>query len=594
MISRIRILIDAFQKVFAGRTLQVAALAVFGFLSGLFEAIGISILVPLFGLLLQHEGGIGGDRISRFIQSIFLWLGLPLSIWTLLVGMVFLFLAKAMALLLFGYIRTKIIVGYERDMRKDIYRKVLQANWPYLLRQKIGHLENILMSDVNMGAAFLKQISAFILDLTNFCVYSAVAFFIYIKITLIALTTGLALLFFAKPLLVRAKRYAKQRFDLNKIVAHHVNEHMIGLKIIKAFGVEKQVADRGAEFFEGIWGVRIKQYLTQSVFGTLIQPFSMIFILGVFAFLYQRPGFSLPAFIAIIYLIQRIFTHVNDIQQSVSAMLDTIPSVQKLAEVQEEAALYRERFSGEKSFHLQHSIRFDHASFSYDSGKNVLSDVSFEIKQGEMIGVVGASGSGKTTIADLLLRLFCPTSGSIMLDRIDLQSVSLKELRKKVGYVSQEVFLKNDTIANNIRFYDTGVSEEAIESAARAANIYEFIQTLPKKLDTIIGERGVLLSGGQRQRIALARVLARKPEFLILDEATSAVDNESEALIQQSIEKLKGSVTILIIAHRLSTVMNADRIIGLDKGKIVETGNPLSLLGNKQSYFYRLYTGGQA
>jgi ABC-type multidrug transport system fused ATPase/permease subunit len=364
---------------------------------------------------------------------------------------------------------------------------------------------------------------------------------------------------------------------------------MIGLKLIKAFGVEGPVSHVGTEFFQEFRAIRLKQYMTQNVFGVLIQPLSMIFIVGVFAVSYQQTDFSLPAFIAVIYLIQKIFAHVNDIQQSISAMLDTVPSVQKIAEVKKEAAEHKERFSGEKPFRLKHSIRFDHVSFSYDSGKYVLSDVSFEMKRGEMVGVIGVSGSGKTTIADLLLRLFELPQNAITVDGIPINSISLKELRKKVGYVSQEVFLKNDTIANNIRFYDQNIFDETIAESARAANIYDFVQTLPKKFETVIGERGVLLSGGQRQRIALARVLARTPELLILDEATSAVDNESEALIQQSIEKLKGSVTILIIAHRLSTVVNADRLILLDKGKIVETGVPEELLKNKESHFYRLY-----
>lgn len=589
MITRFRAFFRVFQKVFAGRRIHVAALGFFGFLSGLFEGIGISMLVPLFALLLQGEG-FGGDRISRFIQNVFLWFGLPLSVWSLLVAMTVLFFVKAGALLVFGYIRTKIIVDYERDTRKEAYRKFLEAEWPYLLNQKIGHLENVLMNDVNIGAAFLKQVSAFILDITNFAVYSVAALFISVKITLLTLGGGGALLVLARPLLKRTKFFAKRRMEIYKHIAHHVNEHMVGLKLVKAFGVEKAVSDVGAGFFEDFRAIRLKQYLVQSIFGALIQPLSMVFIIGIFAFFYNQPGFSLPAFIAVIYLIQKIFAYVNDIQQSISAMLDTIPSVEKIAEIKETSEAARERFSGEHSFRFQKEICFRGVSFAYDSKKEVLSDVSFSIQRGEIMGIVGISGSGKTTIADLLLRLFRPTSGVITVDGIDLQSVSLKEMRKKIGYVSQEVFLKNDTIAQNIRFYDPTISEEAMIESTRAANIYDFIQTLPKKFETIIGERGVMLSGGQRQRIALARVLARRPELLILDEATSAIDTESEAAIQESIEQLRGRVTILVIAHRLSTVLSADRIIVLDRGKIIEEGSPQELLKDTHSYFSRMHT----
>ena len=195
-----------------------------------------------------------------------------------------------------------------------------------------------------------------------------------------------------------------------------------------------------------------------------------------------------------------------------------------------------------------------------------------------MVGFIGPSGVGKTTIADLLLRLFQPQTGAIMLDDTNIQEIALNAWRNKIGYVPQEVFLLNDTIENNIRFYNDSISHEDIIMSAKMANIFETIEGLPHGFQTEVGERGVKLSGGQRQRIALARTLARKPEILILDEATSALDNESETLIQKSINGLKKKITIIIIAHRLSTVMNADHLFLLDNGKITKEGPPQELL----------------
>ena len=185
------------------------------------------------------------------------------------------------------------------------------------------------------------------------------------------------------------------------------------------------------------------------------------------------------------------------------------------------------------------------------------------MRKGEFLGLIGPSGAGKTTIVDLLLRLLKPGHGSILLDGVDISGIDMKAWRTNVGYVSQDIFLFNESIADNIRFYSSSISDNAIEEAAKLANIHEFVMELPDKYQTVVGERGIRLSGGQRQRIALARVLARRPQILILDEATSALDNESEIKIQESIQKLKGKITILVIAHRLSTILNTDRLISL-------------------------------
>ena len=218
-----------------------------------------------------------------------------------------------------------------------------------------------------------------------------------------------------------------------------------------------------------------------------------------------------------------------------------------------------------------------------------MSNVNFSLKKGEMVGLIGPSGAGKTTIVDLILRLFDPTEGKILIDGDDIKNLDIKDWRKNIGYVSQDIFLQNDTISNNIKFYNDDISEQDIIEGAKMANIYDFINNLPNKFQTIIGERGVLLSGGQRQRIIIARILARKPKLLILDEATSALDNESEIQVQKVIENLKGKITALVIAHRLSTIINSDRLLVIDKGKIVEQGKPQELLEDKESYFYKVY-----
>ena len=222
--------------------------------------------------------------------------------------------------------------------------------------------------------------------------------------------------------------------------------------------------------------------------------------------------------------------------------------------------------------------------------KMILNGVSFSIHIGETVGLIGPSGSGKTSVADLLLRLFKPNKGEVLLDGVSGESFNLEMWRRNIGYVSQDVFLLNSTIEDNIRFYNETLTKDDIEKAAKQANIYDFIVGLPEGFKTITGDRGVMLSGGQRQRIALARALAGKPALLILDEATSALDHESEKLIHESIRALHGKVTVLIIAHRPSTVAETDTIIVLSRGHIIERGSPQELLQNSESYFRKMQT----
>jgi ABC-type multidrug transport system fused ATPase/permease subunit len=205
-----------------------------------------------------------------------------------------------------------------------------------------------------------------------------------------------------------------------------------------------------------------------------------------------------------------------------------------------------------------------------------------------MVGLIGPSGAGKTTIVDLILRLFHPTRGEILLDGCSINEIRINDWRKNIGYVSQDIFLKNDTIANNIKFYNDSITDEEMAKAAKMANIHDFIQSCPEKYDTVIGERGLLISAGQRQRIVIARILAKRPQILILDEATSALDNESEVKIQQVIEKLKNKVTVLLIAHRLSTVMNCTNLLVLQNGEIREQGSPEELISDQETYFYKV------
>ena len=255
----------------------------------------------------------------------------------------------------------------------------------------------------------------------------------------------------------------------------------------------------------------------------------------------------------------------------------------------EDASENKELSKGSRKFKFDKKLELNNINFSYDDSHKILLGVDFVIEKNSSIGLIGPSGVGKTTMVDLITRLFKPQKGQIIIDGVDAEEFSLSEWRKNIAYVPQDVFLINDTIENNIRFFDNSISKEAIIKAAKAANIYKTINNLEDGFETIVGERGVRLSAGQRQRIALARALVRTPSILILDEATSSLDNESEHAIQGSINKIRGKTTIITIAHRLNTIMHSDKLIVLDNGKIIEEGTPKELLKNKDSHFYKMY-----
>ena len=565
---------------------HVAALVIFAVLSPLLEAIGVNAVVPLLSFFMG--GGNATDFINQIVQSFFTLIHIPFTFRYLLGFILGLFVLRSISIIVFGYIRGWINADFLGKESEDIMRRTLLSSWSFSLRQKIGTMHNTLVRDVQQTGGLLGAIVQVIQSFSGFVMYLLVAINISPTMTFYAVVGGGLLMFVLRPFLKRTARLGRETAGVEKQFAQFLSEHIIGMKSIKAAGVELAAIANGASHIRLLRHLSIRQSFVSIVSTSFFQPTALVMVAILFLITYNTSEFNIVSFTASLYLIQKIFVYLESGQNSIQSVITYLPYARNIAVFKRNLDINRESVEGSEAFVFDKQLIFKDISFSYDKGRPILDNVNFSVNSGEIIGIIGPSGSGKTTVADLLLRLFKPDSGSIILDGVPSTSISLQKWRTNIGYVSQDVFLMNDTIEENIKFYNKELSKEDIVSATKQANIYEFITGLPNGFKTITGDRGVMLSGGQRQRIALARALASKPKLLILDEATSALDYESERLIHEVISKLHGFTTVLIIAHRPSTVAEANNIIVLNQGRVVEQGSPEKLLKNKDSYFFKM------
>ena len=372
-----------------------------------------------------------------------------------------------------------------------------------------------------------------------------------------------------------------------------LTETLSSIRIVKAFVNEKEEVKKFTGESQNYFNLLLQRARLNLISGPVTESFGVI--IGVVLLWYggmevlSNEGLSPEDFIRFIVILFSILGPIKQMSnvnikiqmgaasaERIFGLLDTPPEIVEKADAVD---------LGE----FRQSIEFDRVHFEYNDGdERVLDEVSFTINKGEVVAMVGPSGSGKSTIADLIPRFYDVSRGTIRIDGHDIRESTLASIRGNMGIVTQEVILFNDTIRNNIAYAQQNVSEDAIRQAADAANATVFIEDTPNGFNTLIGERGVNLSGGQKQRLAIARALLKNPPILILDEATSALDTESEKMVQRAIEVLIKDRTALVIAHRLSTVQNADKIIVLEKGKIIEVGSHTDLY-NKAGLYRRLY-----
>ncbi|MBW4596507.1 MAG: ABC transporter ATP-binding protein/permease [Brasilonema angustatum HA4187-MV1] len=470
-------------------------------------------------------------------------------------------------------------------LRKQIFEKLQSVKIDYFNTTKSGELINTITTELEK----LKQAfgdAAFLFSRTlNAAVYLISMFWISWQLSMISLMLFSLL---AVGLSTLNRRVREASFDVTKANNKFTSiaiEFINGIRTVHAFSTEDFERKRyynaslnlvnHSKKIASVWMI-VKPLAEALATTILVAMIVLAFTVFVTKGLLQT-AFLLTFFFVLFRLVP-IIQDINGVATHISTMYGSSEVVKKLLEIDERQYFHNGHieFPG-----LKRSIEFVSVDFGYDSESLVLSNIRLMIERGRMTALVGASGAGKTTLADLIPRFYDPTRGHVFIDGVDLRDLEIKSLRRKIAVVSQDTFIFNTSVLNNIAYGSEGATDEEVYKAAQLANALEFIQEMPEGFNTQLGDRGVRLSGGQRQRIAIARALLRNPEILILDEATSALDTVSEKLIQESIEKLSVGRTVIVIAHRLSTIVRADKVVVLEQGQVVEQGGYQELLEQK-------------
>lgn len=476
-----------------------------------------------------------------------------------------------------------------RDIRDHLYRHMQSLSLTFYMRHPTGVLMSRVTNDVGlMQGAVTSAVTGLIKDSFSSVFLVAVVFYRDWKLALVALVV-FPLAFWPIARFGRKLRRTSIRTqEVTGGLASHLQETISGAKLVKAFGAEEFEVDRFATRNADLYRLNMKVVKVQAMTSPLSEMFAgvgaaAVIFYGGYSVVngHSTPGnfFSFMTALFMLYEPVKRLSQVNNIiQQGIAAairvfeVLDTLPDVEEAPDAVELTEVCRE-------------IAFEQVDFRYaQDGLPILKEVSFRTEVGRTVAIVGSTGAGKTTLVDLLPRFYDPTGGAIRIDGVDLRKMTLSSLRSRIGIVGQHTILFNDTVRNNIAYGTPGASQEKIEEAARRANADSFIRRLPEGYDTVVGEQGLKLSGGERQRVAIARALLKDAPILVLDEATSALDSESESIVQEALETLMRGRTTFVIAHRLSTVRNADVILVIEEGRIVERGSHEELLTRESRY----------
>ena len=478
-------------------------------------------------------------------------------------------------------------------LRVRLYAHLQKMSLSYFDRSQSGALSSIVLNDVsNMRVAFGASFHKLFVEPINIILFVALLLIINLKLALISIIivplSGAIVILIGRSIRRKSKRTAEKIARIMSIMAENLNS----IRVVKSFSMESFEIDRFTSeqkrYYQLIFR-RAKLRLISSPIIEMIGAFIGVCLLWIGGHdVLVAQNMNSEDFIRFILILFSVLGPIRNLSNVSVELQKGFASADRVFEVLDTPESIKSKPDAITISELNDQICFKSVSFNYDGTDSVLKDVSFNMKKGTVTALVGSSGAGKSTVADLIPRFYDVVGGSVTIDGVDIKDIDINSLRRLMGIVSQETILFNDTIGSNIKYGLQSVSDKRLEVAAENANALDFIKEQPEGFETMIGEKGVRLSGGQRQRIAIARGILKNPPILILDEATSSLDTESEHLVQTAIDNLMADRTVLVIAHRLTTVENADSILVMDSGQIVASGTHQELL-SQEGIYTRLY-----